>query len=272
MSTGGDIAGPALPEGGVFYYWPRGFLLLVPSFVLVRGEHMTRRPSIRLMLARRGPFDIEFADGSQLTAQAVLMGPQVRRRRMIARDKAFVLLDVAVSTPEYAALEPLIAEQGVAALDVATLSPLFADVEQAALGQLTASEVTGLRRRMVRAITGHWPADADHDPRIEAALALIHEQRLEDLALDDIAGRVHLSPDRLRHLFRQQVGCTVSHYARTSAVWKALTLWSEGMPLTGIAHEVGFHDYSHFHHAFRDMFGFKPSVATGGSGFRMIRC
>jgi methylphosphotriester-DNA--protein-cysteine methyltransferase len=26
---------------------------------------------------------------------------------------------------------------------------------------------------------------------------------------------VHLSPDRLRHLFKQQVGCTVSHYART---------------------------------------------------------
>jgi AraC-like DNA-binding protein len=66
------------------------------------------------------------------------------------------------------------------------------------------------------------------------------------------------------------LGVTVSHFARTTAVWKALSAWSEGQPLSQLAHEVGFHDYSHFSHAYKEMFGFNPGMAMTGRHFKVI--
>jgi methylphosphotriester-DNA--protein-cysteine methyltransferase len=89
-----------------------------------------------------------------------------------------------------------------------------------------------------------------------------------------VAAAAHLSPDRLRHLFKEQVGCTISHYARTAAVWRALSQWAHGEPLTAVAHDVGFHDYAHSHHAFCEMFGFPPSMLKGRGlrgGVKLIR-
>jgi hypothetical protein len=67
--------------GGVVYYWPRGFLLLVPRVVVDRGDRPTRRPSIRLMLARREDVEIELADGTWVRGPAVLMASQVKGLR-----------------------------------------------------------------------------------------------------------------------------------------------------------------------------------------------
>jgi transcriptional regulator GlxA family with amidase domain len=125
---------------------------------------------------------------------------------------------------------------------------------------------------MVRTITGVYPQPPEYDERVEAALDLIQHRRLEDVSLDDIAEAVHLSPDRLRHLFKEQVGYTVSHFARTTAVWKALSAWSTGRSLTQLAHEVGFHDYSHFSHAHKEMFGFPPGMVMTGRHFKVVAC
>ena len=124
--------------------------------------------------------------------------------------------------------------------------------------------------------TANMPRQArrDHDERVQAALAFIDRHRLEDTSLERVAAAVHLSPDRLRHLFKEQLGCTISHYARTAAVWRALSQWAHGEPLTAVAHDVGFHDYAHSHHAFREMFGFPPSMLKGKGvrgGVKLIR-
>jgi AraC family transcriptional regulator of arabinose operon len=77
--------GPSRGVGVVVYYWPRGFLYLAPSFAIDRGDHRpTRRPSIRLMFARAGDIEIELVDGTCIRASAVLMGPEVKRRRIVA--------------------------------------------------------------------------------------------------------------------------------------------------------------------------------------------
>src|SRR5580658_6420448 len=117
----------------VVYYWPRGFLYLTPSFVIDRGDHQpTRRPSIRLMLARAGDIEIELVDGTCIRASAVLMGPEVKRRRIVAEGNGFVLLDLPVSTPEHAALAPLLAGDPVRLVPAESLSALSRDLERAA--------------------------------------------------------------------------------------------------------------------------------------------
>src|ERR1700689_28680 len=104
-----DESAQAAGGGVVVYYWPRGFLFLAPGFAVDRGDRPTRRPSIRLMLARAGDIEIELVDGTCIRASAVLMGPEVKRRRIVAEGNGFVLLDLPVSTPEHAALAPLVA-------------------------------------------------------------------------------------------------------------------------------------------------------------------
>lgn len=267
-----QVAKASFPGGGVFYYWPRGFLLLAPSFIVDRGEHPTRRPSIRLMLSLLAPFEIEFSSGSRLKTRAVLMSAEVRRRQIMANAGDFVLLDMAVSTPEYATLAPLVATQTILPLEAEGFGALLPQFEQAFAGKMSGEQIRDLRREAVHAIAGAYPQAQDYDPRVEAALRVIQQRRLEDVSLQDIAQAVHLSPDRLRHLFKEQVGHTVSHFARTNAVWKALSAWSEGQQLTDLAHEVGFHDYSYFSHAFREMFGFSPGLATGARHLKVIGC
>jgi AraC-like DNA-binding protein len=266
-----EEGGQSFLAGGVVYYWPRGFLLLVPRFVVDRGDRPTRRPSIRLMLARQDDVEIELADGTWVRGPAVLMGSQVKRRQIIAMDTGFVLLDVAVATPEHAVLAPLLAPQPVLLVPRARFAALSGDLERAAAGGLAGHEVPALRQQLVHAVAGVRPAPPDYDPRVETALAILEERRLEEVSLETLAAAVHLSPGRLRHLFKQQVGCTISHYARTAAVWKALSQWARGGPLSAVAHDVGFHDYAHSHHAFKEMFGFAPSLLSRRSGLRMIR-
>jgi methylphosphotriester-DNA--protein-cysteine methyltransferase len=255
--------GQAASAGAVVYYWPRGFLFLAPSFAVDRGDRPTRRPSIRLMLARRGDLEIELIDGTWVRAPAVLMGPEVKRRRILAEDRGFVLLDLPVSTPEHAALAPLLANQPVRIMPESRFLTLSPDLDRAASAALGAQEASALRHQLVQAAGGAQLEPRPYDERVSAALAFIDRHRLEDTSLDRVAAAVHLSPDRLRHLFKEQVGCTISHYARTAAVWRALSQWAHGEPLTAVAHDVGFHDYAHSHHAFREMFGFPPSMLRG---------
>ncbi|ORA32797.1 hypothetical protein BST20_24330 [Mycobacterium branderi] len=268
----GQKAKASFPEGAVIYYWPRGILLLAPSFIVDHGEQPNRRPSIRVMIALRAPFEIEFSNGSWLKTRAVLMSSDVRRRQIIARNSGYVLLDMAVSTPEYTTLSLFMAGQSVVPLDLEVFDTLMPRLEQAYVGELDGEGIPDLRRDMVHAITGVYPCTPDYDPRVEPALGVIQQRRLEDVSLNAIAEEVHLSPDRLRHLFKEQVGYTVSHFARTTAVWKALSAWSEGQLLTELAHEFGFHDSSHFSHAYKEMFGFHPGMIMSGRHFKVIAC
>lgn len=269
-----EEGGPNRGAGVVVYYWPRGFLYLSPRFAIDRGDQRpTRRPSIRLMLVRAGHIEIELVDGTCIRTSAVLMGPEVKRRRIVTEDKGFVLLDLPLSTPEHAALAPLLARDPVRLVPAASFAALSADLDRAAAGALGAPEASALRHRLVQAVGGATLEPRPHDERVQAALAFIDRHRLEDTSLERVAAAVHLSPDRLRHLFKEQVGCTISHYARTAAVWRALSQWAHGEPLTAVAHDVGFHDYAHSHHAFREMFGFPPSMLKGKGvrgGVRLI--
>ena len=270
-----DEGGPNRGARVVVYYWPRGFLYLAPRFAIDRGDHRpTRRPSIRLMLARVGDIEIELVDGTCIRASAVLMGQDVKRRRIVAEGKGFVLLDLPVSTPEHAALAPLLVRDPVRLVPAGSFGTLSPDLDRAAAGALDAQEASALRRELVQAVGGTRLEPRPNDERVQAALAFIDRHRLEDTSLERVAAAVHLSPDRLRHLFKEQLGCTISHYARTAAVWKALSQWAHGEPLTAVAHDVGFHDYAHSHHAFREMFGFPPSMLKGKGvrgGVKLIR-
>lgn len=131
-------------------------------------------------------------------------------------------------------------------LSLDTLKAIIGEMERAAIQAYAREAILSLKRNLVLAIAGVSPAVPHFDPLVEAALELIQKRALDETSLEAVAKAVHLSPDRLRHLFKTQVGCTLSNYARTRAIWKTLSPLTDCGALTEIAHTLGFYDQSNF--------------------------
>jgi AraC-like DNA-binding protein len=253
------------------YYWRRGFMLLAPSYSLDRSQNPYRRLSATLILALRNPFTLETGAGERLEARAALIAPKVLRRRLCA-DSDIVICDLAVVTPEYLALAPMLNGASVLELDFASVAPLVADFAYAQRGELDAKALRDLLHRTIFCLTGRQPQPPRLDPRIAQVLQLIEEQPLNAVSLSWLAGQVQLSASRLRHLFQEQVGSSLTHYLRWSAVWKGVWLWSRGRPFIEVAEAAGFHDLAHINRAFNEVFGMNPSALSNSNQVRLIRC
>ena len=71
---------------------------------------------------------------------------------------------------------------------------------------------------------------------------------------------VHISPSRLIHLFREQVGVPIRRFTLWSRLRQVVRLAIDGATLTEAAHAAGFSDAAHMSNTFRQMFGFAPSA------------
>ncbi|MGH8455368.1 MAG: helix-turn-helix domain-containing protein [Stenotrophobium sp.] len=252
------------------YLGVRRFLLLAPSIAVDRAHSPYRRLSASILLACAEPFQIEAGD-VKLSTRAVLVAPKVPRQRLSAIGSDLAIIDLPMHSPECCALDALMSAHPVLALDFERFAPLLPALRRGFAGSLTATELTAFFNDVVVAITGQPPAASALDPRVEKAMQLLKDLPLGEANLPALAARLHLSPSRLRHLFKAETGNTVSHYARWIAVWRAISLWSQGRSLTDIAHEVGFFDLAHLDHAFMEVFGLNPSTVIDPRNISLIR-
>lgn len=104
-------------------------------------------------------------------------------------------------------------------------------------------------------------ATAVYDKRIQHITSLLKRRHfVRDLtAVTELAKEVHLSPSRLRHLFKQQIGLSLQHYLRWQRLLHAVQSTAEGNSLTQAAHDAGFADAAHLSRTFRRGFGLTPS-------------
>jgi len=120
---------------------------------------------------------------------------------------------------------------------------------------------------IVDALVGGIRQPRELDERVGKVRDIIDADLFRQHRLDELAERVHLSPDRLQHLFRSQIGIPPRRYAIWSRMNAALRARIAGANLTEAAHAGGFTDSAHFSRRFREMFGLSPSelFATGTS-------
>ena len=94
------------------------------------------------------------------------------------------------------------------------------------------------------------------DGRVAEALAYIDDRLDGPLELEEVAGKVFLSSERLRHLFVQEVGVAFSQYV----LWKRMKnviyqVLQKGLPMSAASVQSGFTDQAHFTRIFRRTFG-----------------
>ncbi|MGB5810579.1 MAG: AraC family transcriptional regulator [Polyangiales bacterium] len=98
------------------------------------------------------------------------------------------------------------------------------------------------------------------DHRVRRVMQRIDTELDAPPGLDDLAASVGISPSRLRHVFREQVGLPISRYALWMRLRTALVEALEGAPMTRAAQTAGFSDAAHFTRTCHQMFGLPPTA------------
>jgi len=96
------------------------------------------------------------------------------------------------------------------------------------------------------------------DARIVEALKFLRESPHAYDSLNALANRVHLSPSRFQHLFKEKVGVPVRRYVLWLKMRKALDLAMAGDSLTTAALTAGFADSAHLSRTVRAIMGVAP--------------
>lgn len=97
--------------------------------------------------------------------------------------------------------------------------------------------------------------------RLKRAMHFIDTHCGEPLTVEQIAQEVYLSPSRLSHIIKDEMGMTLIDYLSRKRVEKAKALLgNEEVPIAQIAQEVGFSDQSYFTKVFKKIEGCTPRV------------
>jgi AraC family transcriptional regulator len=96
------------------------------------------------------------------------------------------------------------------------------------------------------------------DERIAEAITFLRVQPNAYESIETLAERVHLSPSRFQHLFKEQIGIPVRRYVLWQKMRQALNLAMAGESLTSAALTAGFADSAHLSRTVRAIMGVAP--------------
>ena len=100
------------------------------------------------------------------------------------------------------------------------------------------------------------------DERIRTALTHLCEHAAEKITLQDLANVCGLSPSRLSHLFKAQVGETPLQYLEQRRIETARELLQmTSKSVAQIAYETGFNNPFYFSRVYRRRMGLPPRAA-----------
>lgn len=100
--------------------------------------------------------------------------------------------------------------------------------------------------------------EADYNPKIQELLQFINEHLFEDLSIDALAAKSYMSRHYMMRRFKAETGYSIHQYITSKRLLHARSLLSGETPVTRICYDCGFHDYSTFSRAFREMFHMTP--------------
>lgn len=235
------------------HLWDDRFLYLTPEI----HSGLTARSSATLLVSPPGrPFRLEALDGTSVRGEAALVAPHVPRR--LDADGGLLSLNLDPASAAYRMLARRGGDPGIRVLDARCFGKLRDSFQPALEGALTARQLRNLSAGLIEAMAGGPEHDSMLDPRVARVLQSIRECA-EPQSLERLSAMACLSPDRLSHLFAQQVGLSIKRYALWAKVRRSVEQFSGGRRLTDAALASGFADAAHMSRTFQSYFGLPPS-------------
>jgi AraC-like DNA-binding protein len=95
--------------------------------------------------------------------------------------------------------------------------------------------------------------------KVEIVLSLIAEDLTRTLSMEELAHAVNLSPSRLRHLFKEATGVSLTQHLKLHKMSEAKELLETSvLSIKEIMHIVSVRDRSHFSRDFKRLYGMTP--------------
>jgi AraC-like DNA-binding protein len=111
-----------------------------------------------------------------------------------------------------------------------------------------------------------------HTEVVQEVKTLLATHFKRQLSLQQIAGKVHVSPYHLCRVFRQLTGFTIHRYLNQIRLRTSLEYVAQGgTTLAELGLELGYSSHSHFTHAFKRTFGTSPSDLQKTASSRRLR-
>lgn len=219
--------------------------------------------TLQIVLALQGSFKVFTAATGWQAYRGVVIGADVPH--MLDTGTDFVLLMYVDGQHQYARA---FAKQYLAHRSIAELPPPAAPLDATWIIPLltrTQGDVLVPRlNQLLGSYVGIAPP-AQNDARVVAIQQFL-AQANGSWSLAQLADRVHLSPGRLRHLFKQHTGLSLQRYWVWQRTTMALQSLLQGHDVTHAAHAAGFTDASHLHRHMLQSIGMSPSALIKSQG------
>lgn len=244
-----------LPNAKIHIYaWPDRFLYLGPS----TKTSLHRNHAATWLVATQGTLQINLSSGDVIENEAIFVPSETE----FATIKADATIAALYWEPESDSFQ-----RATRGLDTASArgftcqyGNLYGLNELARLrdDETTLAEADQLLAPLFGLNSLTSIASVFQDARIVEALKFLRESPHAYDSLDALANRVHLSPSRFQHLFKEKVGVPVRRYVLWLKMRRALDLAMAGDSLTTAALSAGFADSAHLSRTVRAIMGVAP--------------
>lgn len=247
-----------MSEARGIWTWPGGSVWLGRVRAETMAEH--RHYALQLTIVLEGSAGLRLAGSDWLECEAAMVASGVTHA-LAPREGFVVHLMVEPISIHGRALAQLLAGRGLAPLEEPWLGVVREEAQRMRAVAADAVRCVALARGMLDRVAGVARAEASVDRRVTAMCDYIRGHvRDARIELADVATAAHLSPERARHLFREQTGLGVRPYVLWTRLNTALHALPDAEQLTAVAHDCGFADAAHFTRTFRSMYGIAPST------------
>lgn len=214
--------------------------------------------AVQLVVSADGPFEVVIGDERYITDVALVPAGVPHAFDATRRTVALVLVDRH--------------DVRGARLDALARTPGGTDMARALVGATlpegSPATVLAAVDAWIDALVGVAPRSVGPTFAVRAALAYLEESVAagEHPTIAEAAARAKLSPVRLTHRFKDEVGAPFRALVPWYRMARAASLLAGRAPdLTSAAHGAGFVDAAHMSRTFRRAFGLAPSAFFGAA-------
>ena len=99
------------------------------------------------------------------------------------------------------------------------------------------------------------------DDRVLTVLSIVETEWTNHLKVSDLACRVNLSPSRLSHLFKKNLGVSVLQFVRSIRLVRSISaLRDSDERISQVCYQSGMNSHSAFDRSFKRIFGCSPKT------------
>lgn len=116
---------------------------------------------------------------------------------------------------------------------------------------------------LIEALTPDHALAPPWDPRISLAMTHLRSAGGAQVPLAEVAAAVNMSPSRLAHVWKAQVGMPIRAWVLYERLLTTMARALAGDTLSAAAHHAGFSDQPHFNRTAMQMIGRRPGEVMG---------